>query len=151
MQSPSAAHLLVLVLFVLLVLDSRRLRSLAAGRHRRDVAGGTGIPGGSASDQVGLTLGRIQLRQFVDGDDGGTRWPELEILPIDEGGYGGPDAAMPPGPDAILPALVGRSFGSLPPPQHCVAQRPTILLDWCLPNDLVRHPVAALEAAAAGD
>jgi hypothetical protein len=151
MPSPGPADLVLLLVFVLLVLDSRRLRALASGRRRRAAAAGTGIPAGPGSDQVGLTLRRIQLRQFVDGDDGGTRWPDLEVLPVEEGGYGGPDAAAAPGVGAILPVPVGTSFRILPPPRHCVAQRPTILLDWCLTNDVVRHPVAVLEAAADGE
>ncbi|HET9772150.1 MAG TPA: hypothetical protein VFS16_14755 [Acidimicrobiia bacterium] len=148
MPIPSPADLLVLIMFVLLVLDSRRLRSLASGRCRRDVAG-TGIPAGSASDQVGLTLGRIQLREFVDGSDGGARWPDLEVLcDDDDHDDAGSVPVEPPsleGWAALLPISVGR-LGTLPPPQHC-PPRPTGVLDWCLPNDLVRRPVAVLERA----
>ncbi len=85
MPSPSPADLLVLVVFVLLVLDSRRLRALAGSRRaRRDPAVATGIPTGAGSDQLGLTLRRIQIRRLVDGEDGGTRWPDLEVLPADD-------------------------------------------------------------------
>jgi hypothetical protein len=86
MESLGAAHLLVLVVLVVLVLDSRWLHALArsAGRGRRDTVSGHGIPPGANPDRVGLTLGQIQMRHHVDWLDGGIGWDGPEILPVDE-------------------------------------------------------------------
>jgi hypothetical protein len=60
-----------LLVFVALVLDSRRLRDLvrSKGWPRRDAR--PGIPAGANPDQVGLTLRQIQMRIPVDRQDGG--------------------------------------------------------------------------------
>jgi hypothetical protein len=86
MRSLGAAHLLVLVGFVVLVLDSRRLHALARsnGRGRRDSISGHGLPAGANPDQVGLPLRQIQMRIHVDWQDGGIGWEGPEILPVDE-------------------------------------------------------------------
>ena len=99
-----AAHLLVLLVFVVLVLDSRRLHALvrSTGRGRRGALSGNGIPPGADSERVGLRLGQIQLRNHVDWQDGGGRWEGPEILPVDE-----PDAApsRESEPSRLLPVL----------------------------------------------
>jgi hypothetical protein len=83
MRSFGVADVLVLLMFVLLVLDSRRLHALATGRGRREQA--DGIPVGGNPDQVGLTLRDIQLRRHVDWEDGALGWEGLpEILPVEE-------------------------------------------------------------------
>lgn len=63
MRSLGAAQLMILLVFVVLVLDSRRLRALTR-RARRD-----SIPPGGNPDRVGLTLRQIQMRTHVDGQD----------------------------------------------------------------------------------
>jgi hypothetical protein len=117
MQNLGAGHLLVLVIFVALVLDSRRLHALArsATRGRRDSIGGQGIPPGANPDRVGLGLGQIQMRHHVDWLDGGTGWEGPEILPVDEPEVapigesdGGPADGGPspePQPSRALPLL----------------------------------------------
>jgi hypothetical protein len=86
MLSLGAGHLLVLVMFVALVLDSRRLHALArsAARGRRDSTSGQRIPPGANPDRVGLPLGQIQMRHHVDWLDVGIGWEGPEILPVDE-------------------------------------------------------------------
>jgi len=117
MQSLGAAHLLVLVVFVALVLDSRRLHALtrSAGRGRRESVSGHGIPPGANPDRVGLTLGQIQMRHHVDWLDGGIGWEGPEILPVDEPEValfdesdGAPiedDSSSEPQPNRALPVL----------------------------------------------
>ncbi|MGH9008321.1 MAG: hypothetical protein ACRDYF_00565, partial [Acidimicrobiia bacterium] len=84
MRSLGAAHLIMLLVFVVLVLDSRRLHALArsTGRARRDSQ--SGIPAGANPDQVGLPLRQIQMRIHVDWQDGGIGWEGPEVLPADE-------------------------------------------------------------------
>lgn len=83
MPSFGAAELLVLLMFVVLVLDSRRLHTLArAGGRSREVT--AGIPAGAEPDRVGLTLRHIQMRHHIDWQDGGIGWDGPEILPADE-------------------------------------------------------------------
>lgn len=67
----SLGAVLVLMVFVVLVLDSRRIRALvrSKGGQRRDPQ--AGIPAGADPDRVGLTLRQIQMRFPVDGQDGG--------------------------------------------------------------------------------
>ena len=66
----SLGAVLLLLTFVVLVLDSRRLRSLvrSKGGPRREPQ--AGIPAGDP-DRVGLTLRQIQMRIPVDRQDGG--------------------------------------------------------------------------------
>ena len=84
MKSFGAADLLVLLVFVVLILDSRRLHAFArsTGRARHDLT--AGIPAGAHPDRVGLTLRHIQMRHHVDWEDGGIGWDGPEILPTDE-------------------------------------------------------------------
>lgn len=85
MQTFGAADLLVLLVFVALVLDSRRLRSLARSKRRgRLSATGQSISSGANPDRAGLTLRDIQMRRHVDWADGGLGWEGPEILPADE-------------------------------------------------------------------
>jgi len=67
----SLGAVLLLLTFVVLVLDSRRLRALvrSKGWPRRDPQ--AGIPAGANPDRVGLTLRQIQMRIPVDRQDGG--------------------------------------------------------------------------------
>ena len=67
----SLGAVLLLLAFVVLVLDSRRLRALvrSKGWPRRDSQ--AGIPAGDNPDRVGLTLRQIQMRIPVDRQDGG--------------------------------------------------------------------------------
>ena len=106
MPSFGAADLLVLLVFVVLVLDSRRLRAFAraTGRARHDLTGG--IPAGAHPDRVGLTLRQIQMRHHVDWEDGGIGWDGPEILPTDE-------SAEPEPTPALLPVL-WKPFPALP-------------------------------------
>jgi hypothetical protein len=131
MHSLGAGHLLVLVVFVALVLYSRRLHALGrpAGRRRRDSVSGQGIPPGANPDRVGLPLGQIQMRHHVDWLDGGMRREGPEILPVDE-----PDVAPFAGSDC---AAVDND--SCPEPQPSAA--------WPLP----REPFPALAAAGAAE
>ena len=76
-----AAQLIMLLVVVVLVLDSRRLRALTR-RARRDSQ--IGIPAGGNPDRVGLTLREIQMRTHVDWQDGGIGWEGPEVLPADE-------------------------------------------------------------------
>ena len=73
MRSFGITPFLVLVLFVALVFDSRRLNALTrlTGRGRRGFTSGRGIPPGANPDQVGLTLRQIQMRAHRDRSDGG--------------------------------------------------------------------------------
>ncbi len=80
MRSLGATHLIMLLVFVVLVLDSRRLRDLA--RRRRESR--LGIPAGGNPDRVGLTLRQIQMRTHVDWQDGGAGREAPEVLPADE-------------------------------------------------------------------
>lgn len=86
MQTFGAADLLVLLVFVVLVLDSRRLRALARAkrRGRRSFTTGPGIPPGANPDRAGLTLRDIQMRRHVDWEDGGLDREGPEILPAEE-------------------------------------------------------------------
>lgn len=63
--------MLVVLAFVVLVLDLRRLRALvrSKGGARRDVR--AGIPAGTHPDQVGLPLRQIQMRIPLDRQDDG--------------------------------------------------------------------------------
>ena len=83
MHSFGVTEVLVLLVFVLLILDSRRLHALATGRSRREQP--DGIPAGGNPDQVGLILRDIQMRRHVDWEDGALGWEGLpEILPVEE-------------------------------------------------------------------
>lgn len=83
MHSFGVAEVLVLLVFVLLILDSRRLHALAHGRSRREQP--DGIPAGGNPDQVGLILRDIQMRRHVDWEDGAPGWEGLpEVLPVEE-------------------------------------------------------------------
>ena len=106
MHSLGGTHLLVLALFVVLVLDSRRLRAVvgSAGRDHRTAGGGPGIPSGVDGDRVGLPLGQIQMRIHVDWEDGGIGWDGPEILPADELPAVG-EVAPPAEPNRALPVL----------------------------------------------
>jgi hypothetical protein len=86
MRSFGVTHFLVLALFVVLVLDSRRLNALArlTGRGRRGFTRGWGISAGANPDQVGLPLRQIQMRAHRDWQDGGIGRKGPEILPVDE-------------------------------------------------------------------
>ena len=86
MRSLGTADLLVLLVFVVLVFDSRRFHALArsAGRGRRDCIRGHELPAGANAEQVGLSLRQIQMRRHVDWQDGGIGWDGPEILPVDE-------------------------------------------------------------------
>lgn len=107
------ADLLLLLAFVALLLDSRRVRALArstvgalrgTGAHR-------GIPAGADPDRVGITLRQIQMRAHVDWEDGGVGWDGPEILPVED-----PDdfsAAPEPPAGSLLPVL-WRPFPALP-------------------------------------
>jgi hypothetical protein len=68
MRSFGVTQFLVLALFVVLLLDSRRLNvvSRLTGRGRRGFTSGRGIPPGANPDQVGLTLRQIQMRPHRD-------------------------------------------------------------------------------------
>ena len=72
MPSLGVPHLLVLLVLVALVFDSRRLHGLvrSTGRSRRQSRLDRGIPPGTNPDQVGITLRQIQMRNHVDGRDG---------------------------------------------------------------------------------
>jgi hypothetical protein len=102
MRSLGASHLLMLLAFVVLVLDSRRFRTLArlTGRGRRPSAA-RAIPPGENPDQVGLPLRQIQMRSNVDWEDGGAGWEGPEILPDVEDD---PDEAEEE-PPSFLPVL----------------------------------------------
>jgi hypothetical protein len=71
MRSFGVTQFLVLALFVVLALDSRRLNALSrlTGRGRRGFTSGRGIPPGANPDQVGLTLRQIQMRAHRDRPD----------------------------------------------------------------------------------
>jgi hypothetical protein len=100
MPSLGGTHLLVLLLVVVLLLDSRRLRALVGATvgHRRDAVSGPGIPAGAYGDKVGLPLRQVQMRIHVDWEDGGIGWDGPEILPDD-----GPPIEAEPNP--LLPVL----------------------------------------------
>ena len=112
MRSLGAAHLLVFGLFVVLVLDSRRLHTLArsSGRRRRDPLVRQGIPAGSHPEQVGIPLRLIQMRIHVDWQDGGLAWEGPEILEVDGPGD---DPTEPVRPAPSLPVL-WKPFPALP-------------------------------------
>jgi hypothetical protein len=97
MQSLGAADLLVLVVFVALVLDSRRLRALArsAVGGRRDSSADRGIPPGANPDQAGLPLRQIQMRLQIDWEDGGAGWDGARRRRPDAGGRAEPGPAGP--------------------------------------------------------
>jgi hypothetical protein len=102
------ADLLLLVVFVVLVLDSRRLRALARStvRVRRDAVADRGIPAGADPDQVGITLRHIQMRAQIDWQDGGRGWDGPEILPTDDSEPSPvDDAPAEPEPKRALPVL----------------------------------------------
>ncbi len=129
MHSFGGIHLLVLALFVVLVLDSRRLRAVvgSAGRDQRAAAGGgPGIPSGVDGDRVGLPLAQIQMRIHIDWEDGGIGWDGPEILPADE----------PPAEAEVAPAEEpNRALPVLWQPF------PAFLLDeWYAREDSTLHP-----------
>ena len=107
MRSLGATHLVLLLLFVGLLLDSRRFHALArvTGRARRD--SGAGIPAGDP-DRVGLTLRQIQMRTYVDWEDGGLAWDGPEVLPADE-----PVEATPEEPPSHALPVLWRPFLAL--------------------------------------
>jgi len=80
------AHDLLVLMFVALVLDSRRFRALVRlvdrGRRRSTKEGG--IPPGADPTRVGLPLRQIQMRNHVDWQDGGIGWDGPEVLPVDD-------------------------------------------------------------------
>jgi hypothetical protein len=85
MQTFGAADLLILLVFVVLVLDSRRLHALARSKRRgRPSTTGPGFPPGANPDRAGLTLRDIQMRRHVDWEDGGLGREGPEILPAEE-------------------------------------------------------------------
>ena len=108
-----AAHLLVLVVFVGLALDSRRLHGLARsrGRGRRDAISRQEIPPGADADRVGLPLSQIQMRHRVDWQDGGRGWEGPEILPVAEPDVA-PVGATEDWPQVTIPALSHRGSTS---------------------------------------
>ena len=127
MHSLGGIHLFVLALFVVLVLDSRRLRAVvgSAGRGQRAAGGGPGIPSGVDGDRVGLPLGQIQMRIHVDWEDGGIGWDGPEILPADEPAVA--EVAPAVEPNRALPVL-WQPF-------------PAFLLDeWYAREDSTLHP-----------
>jgi hypothetical protein len=85
MPSLGVTHLLVLVVLVVLVFDSRRLHGLTRSmvRSRHGFRPERGIPPGANPDQVGLPLRQIQMRKHVDWQDGGIGWGGPEVLPVD--------------------------------------------------------------------
>lgn len=111
MPSLSGTHLLVLVVLVVLVFDSRRLRGLA--RSIRGSQPERGMPPGANPNQVGITLRQIQMRKHVDWQDGGIGWDGPEVLPIDEA-----DGTAPPSTadTDLFPALpvLWEPFRALP-------------------------------------
>jgi hypothetical protein len=143
MRSLGVTDLLVLVMFVVLVLDSRRLRSLARapGRSGRDVTMEAGMPAGSDPDLVGITLRQIQLRRYVDSEDGGVGWDGPEILPLDEDDED--EVEDEESLEEILVALDAQ-FDDLPAPRH---HRPTVALHW-ITGDINRRPAKMLECSA---
>lgn len=151
MRSLGAADFLVLAMFVLLVLDSRRLRALArstTGRTGREFVTEPGMPAGSDPDLVGITLRQIQLRRYVDSEDGGVGWDEdgPEILPAaeaDEAAEAVEADEEDPGAEDDRFAFLGLRFDHLPAPVH---RRPTVVLDWISP-DLTRRPAKMLECS----
>lgn len=151
MPSFGAAELLVLFVFVVLVLDSRRLHTLArsGGRSRPVVT--AGIPAGAHPDRVGLTLRDIQMRHHVDWEDGGIGWDGPEILPADDEADdeaddmllevdAAPEAESDPEPDrdpeparALLPVL-WKPFPALPAAGAAG--------DWAQPSSTTSSPTA---------
>jgi hypothetical protein len=128
MHSLGGMHLLVLLVFVVLVLDSRRVRALvgSAGRDRRDSGSGQGMPAGVDGDRVGLPLGQIQMRIHVDWEDGGIGWEGPEILPVDE-----------------PPAEADAAAGAEPNPALPVLWKPFpafLLSEWYAREDSTLHP-----------
>jgi hypothetical protein len=113
MQSPGVADLVLFVVFVVLVLDSRRLRTLARSKARggRPSTSGHGIPPGANPDQVGLPLRQIQMRHHVDWQDGGLAWDGPEILPADQAAD--TEAPSDPEPSRRLP-VIWKPFPALP-------------------------------------
>jgi hypothetical protein len=108
MRSLGATHLLVLALFVVLTLDSRRLHALArlTSRGRKDLQPDRGIPAGAHPDRVGLPLAQIQMRTNVDWQDGGAGWDGPEVLPVEESEDGQVDDPGPePRHNPALPVL----------------------------------------------
>ena len=67
----SLGAMFILLVFVVLVLDSRRVRALVRAKGGSRRASRPGIPAGANPDQVGLPLRQIQMRIPVDRQDGG--------------------------------------------------------------------------------
>lgn len=128
MRSFGAADLLVALVLIVLLFDSRRLHALArtAGRGRPDSA--AGIPAGAHPDRVGLTLRHIQMRHHVDWQDGGIGWEGPEILPPDESEEPEPEPSPAP-----LPVL-WQPFAALPPAGACGS--------WLQPPSATSSPTA---------
>lgn len=83
MRSLGAIPILMLLVLVVLALDSRRLHALARSTVRDRRATEVRIPAGANPDRVGLTLRQIQMRIYVDWEDGGIGWEGPEILPAE--------------------------------------------------------------------
>ena len=116
MRSLGIFNLLFLALFVALVLDSRRLNTLArsAGRSRRLFTSGRGIPPGANPEQVGITLRQIQMRSNRDWQDGGYGWDGPEVLPADDADEArARAAAKPPAEDGRFLPVLWRPFPGL--------------------------------------
>jgi hypothetical protein len=99
MPSLGGAHLLVVVVLVVLVFDSRRFHGLA--RTVRGSDPDRAIPPGGNPDRVGLTLRQIQMRQHVDWQDGGIAWAGPEVLPDETPAHGSAEPEANP----ALPVL----------------------------------------------
>ena len=67
----SLGAMFILLVFVVLVLDSRRVRALVRSKGASRRAAQPGIPAGANPDQVGLPLRQIQMRIPVDRQDDG--------------------------------------------------------------------------------
>lgn len=124
MRSLGAADLLVVLVFVALLLDSRRLHALARsmGRAGRDSVREHTIPAGANADHAGLSLRHIQMRVHVDWQDGGIGWEGPEILPVDEADdtpvddpAGHPADAGPPETEPSALPVLWKPFPALPP------------------------------------
>lgn len=111
MPSLGGAHLLVVVMLVVLVFDSRRLHGLARTVRGSDLD--RGIPPGDNPDRVGLTLRQIQMRQHVDWQDGGIGWGGPEVLPVDEVDDAPAHVSADPEDNRALPVL-WQTFRALP-------------------------------------
>lgn len=116
MQRFGGADLFVLLAFVALLLDSRRLHALtrSTGRSRRRSISERRIPAGADPEQVGLPLRQIQMRHHVDWQDGGIGWEGPEVLEPDEPADAPVAAETAPGvgPSPYLP-VVWKPFPAL--------------------------------------